>query len=186
MSTQTVTQQVQWQDLKVRSELDVVLEIAKREGWQDCEIFGNGAMLAQPREAKGWKLVPADQYKYSIPRQAVGRLSQVINAGVRIQGVIIADDQRRAEASPAPARPAVRRPSAAGKIASFLGKVLLGLILVAGAIALLASMAPALIILAPLFLLGALTGTKFDPKLVILVDDGNGGTVWVSLFTWYD
>jgi hypothetical protein len=178
-------QQVQWQDLKVRSELDVVLEIAKREGWQDCEIFGHGEMIAQPGESKGWKLIPADLYKYSIPGEAVGRLSQVLNAGVRVQGVIIADDERRTEPSPAPARPEVLRPFA-GKILSFLGKALLGLILVAGAIALLASFAYVLVFLAPLFLLGALTGMKFDPKLVVLVDDGNEGTAWVSLFTWYD
>ena len=29
-------------------------------------------------------------------------------------------------------------------------------------------------------------GTSYDPKLIILVDDGNGGTVWVSVLTWYD
>ena len=37
---------------------------------------------------------------------------------------------------------------------------------------------------APLMLLGA--ATDYDPKLIILVDDGNGGTVWVSLLTWYE
>jgi len=187
MSTQTITQQVQWQDLKVRSEIDVVLEIAKKEGWDDCEVFGHGGMITQPQESKGWKLIPADLYKYSIPREGVGRLHQIINAGVRIQGVIIADDERRSKSPLTPAKPEVSRPSVE-KIVSYIGKALLGLICVAGAIALISFVALSLIILAPLFILGSLTGAgvDYDPKLVILVDDGKGGTVWVSLFTWYD
>ena len=92
MSTQMMTQQVQWQDLTVRSEVDVVLEIAKKEGWEDCEIFGHGDMITQPQESMGWELIPADIYKYSIPTEGVTRLHQIINAGVRVQGVIIADD----------------------------------------------------------------------------------------------
>ena len=189
MSTQTITQQVQWQDLKVRSEIDVVLEIAKKEGWDDCEVFGHGGMITQPQESKGWKLIPADLYKYSIPREGVGRLYQIINAGVRIQGVIIADDERKIKSPLPPAKPEVSRQSIE-IIGSSIGKALLGLISVVGAIALIALLALSLIYLAPLIILGvlALGGASviFDPKLVILVDDGKGGTVWVSLFTWYD
>ena len=50
MFTQTIIQQVRWQDLEVRSELDIVLEIAQKEGWEDCEIFGHGSMITQPQE----------------------------------------------------------------------------------------------------------------------------------------
>ena len=64
MTAQPITQQVRWQDLTVRSELEVVLEIAKKAGWKDCEIFGHGDMLTQPQESKSWKLIPADLYKY--------------------------------------------------------------------------------------------------------------------------
>ena len=189
MSTQPITQQVRWQDLKVRNEIDVVLEIAQKEGWEDCEIFGYGDMITQPQESMGWKLIPADLYKYSIPTEGVGRLHQIINAGVRIQGVIIADDERRTEPPLTPAKPEVLRPSVE-KIVSFIGKALLGLICVAGAIALIALFALPLIFLAPILILGSLAGVgagvDYDPKLVILVDDGKGGTVRVSLFTWYD
>jgi hypothetical protein len=180
----------------------------------------------------GWKLIPADLYKYSIPKEAVARLHQVINAGVRVQGVIIADDQRREQPAltSAPAKPRVSLPSvkpivswiggallgfihavasffgkallglirAVGEILSFSGKALLGLMCVAGVIALIAIPAFLLIQFGPVALLGLLvlpfifSGSsssgdyEYDPKLVILVDDGNGGTVWVSLFTWYD
>ena len=185
MSTQMINQQVQWQDLTVRSEVDIVLEIARKEGWEDCEMFGHGSMITQPQESMGWKLIPADVYKYSIPSEAVARLHQVINAGVRVQGVIIADDERRTE--PSPAKPNVSLPSVKTTLA-FIGKALVRLICVAGAITLVALFALSLIYMLPVILLALLAGGSlaYDPKLVILVDDGKGGTRWISLFTWYD
>jgi hypothetical protein len=87
-------------------------------------------------------------------------------------------------------------------VASFSGKAFLGLIRVAGILALVAGIiavvpliAQALIHFWPAIVLGLFaavagagtgTGVKYDPKLVILVDDGRGGTVWISLLTWYD
>lgn len=194
MSTQMMTQQVQWQDLTVKSEVDVVLEIAKREGWEDCEIFGHGSMLTQPQESMGWELIPADIYEHSIPAEGVTRLHQIINAGVRVQGVIIADDQRRIEPPPpAPAKPEVSLPSAETGM-SFNGRALLRLVFVAGAIAVVSLLAMVLLYALPVILLGCLvnaiagpgTGVDYDPKLVVLVDGGKGETVWVSVFTWYD
>jgi hypothetical protein len=191
MSTQIIGEQVRWQDLKVRSDIDIVLEIAKKEGWEDCEIFGYGDMITQPQESMGWKLIPADLYKYSIPIEAVGRLHQIINAGVRVQGVIIADDERRIESLPAPATPKVSL-SSVKTVVSFLFKALLGFIRVVGAIALVSFFAVSLIHFWPVIILGSLAvavigaGSDYDPKLVILVDDGRGGTAWVSLFAWYD
>ncbi len=238
MTIPTVIEQVRWQDLRVRSEIDIVLEIAKEKGWEDCEVFGYGDMITEPQESMGWKLIPADIYKYSIPMPAVARLHEIINAGVRVQGVIIADDGRRVEPAPppAPAKRKVSLPSlkpimlwigkallgcvhvlgavvswigkmllgyvrALGAIASFSGKALLALMRAAGVIALIAFFVYALIhFFWPVMLLGFLmmlcTGTdttpgastriKYDPKLVILIDDGSGRTAWVSLYTWYD
>lgn len=204
MSTQSIIQQVRWQDLDVRSEVDVVFEIAEKEGWGDCAIFGYGNMITQPQESTGWKLIPADLYEENIPVEGVLRLHRIINAGVRVQGVIIADDERRTETPPAPTRPKISLPSLTG-ISSWIGRalsgvgralvgfgrVLVGLMIVAGGIALIATIASSLLRFAPiLFILGLLVAvgsiTSFDPKLVILVDDGKGGTVWVSVFTWYD
>lgn len=170
MFTQPITRQIQWQDVKVKSEVDIVFDIAHQKGWKDCEIFGNGDMILQPLESKGWKLVPADLYEYSIPPEGADRVLQIINAGVRIKGVIIADDKRRTE--PTPARQTVSLPSAEA-ILSFTGKALLGLLKFA-----------CVIVFSPLLLLGRIL--DYDPKLVILVDDGNEGTVWISILTWYD
>lgn len=189
MSTHPVTQQVRWQDLKVKNEINIILEIAHQEGWEDCEIFGYGDMITEPLELMGWKLIPADLFEYSIPAEGVGRLHQIINAGVRIQGVIIADDERSTEPSSTPERPKISLPSIE-PIVSFIRRALRGLILIVGAIAIFSLFAISLIYLTPLLILGAILGfgatMAFDPKLVILVDDGNGGTTWVSIFTWYE
>jgi hypothetical protein len=238
MSALIVGEQVRWQDLKVRSGLDIVFDIAKQEGWKDCEIFGSGAMITQPQESMGWKLIPADLYEDSIPPEAIARLHQIINAGVRVQGVIIADDERSVvpipAAMPAPSKRKVSLPSvrpiltgirkaflgllhlaravvslfgsallgfihAVEAVLSFSLKALLGLIRIVGVVALVWFFAYALIHFGVAVLLiggfialvaGAGSGTgsriSYDPKLIILVDDGEGGTTWISLFTWYD
>ena len=176
MLAHTNPQLVQWQDFKVKSEVDLVFEIAQQCGWKDCEIFGNGDMITHPMESKGWKLIPADLYEYSIPAEGVDRVLQIINAGVRIKGIIIADDERSTAPPETPARPEVSLPSAE-IVAIFIVKVLLALIMVAGAI-----------VFAPFLLLGSIISAsmEYDPKLIVLVDDGKGATVWVSLLTWYE
>ena len=198
MSTQSIIQQVRWQDLKVRSDLDFVFELAKKEGWEDCEVFGSGDMITEPQESRGWKLIPADVYEGKIPAEAANRLYQVIVAGIRVRGVIIADDERGTPPPPAPApapipaQPEVSLPSIE-PILSFLGKALFTIFCAAGVIAVFAALAASLLYAAPILILfgifsgaGAASGTEYDPKLVILVDDGAGGTAWISLFTWYD
>ncbi len=220
MSAQTIREQVRWQDLKVMGEIDIILKIAKEKGWDDCEVFGYGDMIAEPRESLGWKIIPADQYEHSIPPEAVRRLHQILNAGIRVRGVIIADDQRRkppaSTPDPVPAKPRLSLPSlkpivlgigkavngiihAAGAVASLFGNALLGLLYAAGAIALIGFAGYMLIhyfwLALPLGFLILISAAsdpdpnrrvKYDPKLVVLVDDGSGSTVWVSLFTWYD
>jgi len=194
MFTQPTTQLVQWQDFKVKSEVDVVFEIAQQKGWKDCEIFGHGDMITQPLESMGWKLIPADLYEYSIPAEGVDRVLQTINAGVRIKGIIIADDERSTEPPLAPTRPGPSLPSAS-TVAAFIGKALLRLVVAIGALALIAGfvivMVYGAVFLVPLIILGALFAPKggmvdYDPKLIILVDDGKGDIAWISLLTWYE
>jgi hypothetical protein len=239
MSAQSIIQQVRWQDLEVRSEVDVVFEIAKEKGWDDCEIFGYGSMVTQPRESTGWKLIPADLYDDRISAEGVERVRQIIDAGVRIQGIIIADDQRRTETPPAPSRPKVlpsmitkiqlifdraltglrQVPARFGRalaelsrlparlvraLATGLGRLLVGIggvllkiisklvpvALIALAAYILIQFPLLLIIPGVMMLIGVSkasgTGVSYDPKLVVLVDDGTGGTAWISVLTWYD
>jgi hypothetical protein len=194
MSAQTLTQQVRWQDFAVMKEIDIVLEIARQKGWKDCEIFGHGDMITQPQDLKGWKLIPADLYEYSIPAESVSRVHQVINAGVRIQGIIIADDERGTAPVPTQAPTSVRPRVSLQPIQrtlSSVGKALLVMVLITVGIACVGLIAVTLIKITPLFLLAPLflimgAGKEYDPKLIILVDDGSGGAVWISLFTWFE
>ena len=240
MSAQSIIQQVRWQDLKVRSEADVVFELAKREGWDDCEIFGHGDMITQPMETTGWKLIPADLYEGSIPAEGIGRVRQIVDAGVRIKGIIIADDERKAETPPEPSKPKILLSITAkasfflgkakagsaharaglgkaltrlsqiptrfgralatgvGQLLAGIGKVLLKLFNITVVVSLIALAAYMLIhfpllLIVPGFLImigsaNATLGTRvrYDPKLVVLVDDETGNTVWVSVLTWYD
>ncbi len=183
MNTQSTPKLVQWQDFKVISDADLVLKTAQQKGWKDCEIFGYGDMITQPMESLGWKLIPADLFEYSIPAEGVARILQIVNAGVRIHGVIIADDNRRKNPPPRPAKPLVSMPSAR-TIFSFIGKALLGLIAFAGVALSGLMIAAVLLFLAPLIILGA--ALSQDPKLIILVEDGNGRMVWISVLTWFD
>jgi hypothetical protein len=183
MTTQTTTQLIQWQDFKVMSEVDLVLKMAQQNRWKDCKIFGFGSMITQPLESNGWKLVPADLYEYSIPAEGVDRILQIVNAGVRIQGVIIADDKRGKNPSHTHKKSMVSLPSER-IVYSLIGRGLLGLVILACVVLIGLTAVAGAIILAPMILLGTALG--YDPKLIILVDDGNGGTVWVSVLTWYD
>ncbi len=183
MTTQTKLAMVQWQDFKVVSEADLVLEIAQKEGWKDCKTFGHGEMITQPLQSLGWKLIPADLYEYSIPAKGVNRLLKIINAGVHIQGVIIADDMRRVKRPPTPTRPVAALPSA-HTVLSTIGTVLLGLVALAGIIVIGLAIAKTFFILLPLLFIGDIL--VFDPQLIILVDDGQGGMAWISVLTWYD
>ncbi len=89
---------------------------------------------------------------------------------------------------------------------SWIGKLLLGVmcvvcgvVLLWGAFNLLSLFAQAFthlwwVIPIGLLLFGMASGTgtstsegyDYDPKLVVVVDDGEGGTTWISLYTWYD
>lgn len=67
-------------------------------------------------------------------------------------------------------------------------KVLMGLALAAVAVVVISALAAILVAVGTALLVVAGLGAAlvYDPKLVILIDDGNGGTIWVSLYTWYD
>jgi hypothetical protein len=77
-----------------------------------------------------------------------------------------------------------------------IGKILLKLISIVVPVALIALAAymlirfPLLLIIPVMMLIGVSsasgTGVSYDPKLIVLVDDGTGCTVWVSVLTWYD
>lgn len=163
--------------------MDIVLGIGQEQGWQDCEVFGHGSMITQPQDLAGWKLIPADLYEYSIPAEGVVRVLRVIQAGVPVKGIIIADDVRRASPAPGWGIRLARLKAgaaAAGKALAGMAALAVGIIL----LHLLVKLSIILILFTPILLLGLMV--SYDPRLVILVDDGQGGTTWISVLTWYD
>jgi hypothetical protein len=163
------------------------------------ERFWEGEMIEAPVDVNGWRLIPADQYEYSIPAEAVERVLHLVNSGVKLKGVVIADDVRSPQIKknqPAPrhTRQTVQpKPEptpiefdwdAAGKVLKVLG--LMGLAV--AAVVTMSWLLAALVtigtgLLVATLIIGALA---FDPKLIVLISDGDGGTIWVSLYTWYD
>ena len=197
MSTKTINQfkfQVMSDDMYLLSEL------ASRNGWTDVERFWQGEMITIPMEVNGWKLIPADQYKYSIPPEAVERVLELLNAGVHIQGIVIADDIRLYEANQKSAKPSPQKADSKPHKAPFdLGQFdwdvvqtilkVLGIIVavIAAVITLSALLAVIATVGAGLLVVAAIVGAlALDPKLIVLISDGNGGTIWVCLYTWFE
>lgn len=189
MSKQTVTKQVRWQDLRVRNDIDLVWNLAHEQGWEDCEIFGYGNMITNTQEEMGWELIPADLYKYSIPAEGLRRVHTLVNQGVRIHGIIIADDQHKNEISQKGTQ-SKESSTTKREIFPYWGKAIPALIFSAVIVSLFSLSFTTILFLTPLItlilLLGSALNLEFDPKLIVILEDDNKDKVWVSLFTWYD
>jgi hypothetical protein len=169
----------------------ILNDLASKYNWKDVEVFGQGDMIGSLVVANHWTLTPADYYQYSIPIEAMQRIYLAHKAGVQIKGVVIADDERK------PTRPPARQlqPGAinlvlknADQAGAIILKMLLGIAaVVVGAIVISALAAILLAIgLAVLVIAGVGAALVYDPKCIILIDDGMGGTIWVSLYTWWE
>jgi len=197
MFTKT-TNQFQFQVMS--DDMYLLSELASRNGWDDVERFWQGEMITMPMEVKGWKLIPADQYKYSIPSEAVGRVFELLNAGVKIQGIVIADDIRSYDAKQKPAKPSPQKADPKPrkdtfepvqinwdfvltifKILGVITAVIAAVITLSALLAVIATVGVGILVVA-----GILGALAFDPKLIVLISDGNGGTIWVCLYTWFE
>jgi hypothetical protein len=169
----------------------LINDLAAKHGWSDINVFGKGDMIGSPKIANHWKLIPADLSESTIPTEAMHRVYIAYKAGVRIKGVIIADDERRPASAPASKMQTHEINQAmekADQVGSVMLKVLLGLALATVAVVVVSALAAILVALGTALLVIAGIGTAlvYDPQLVILIDDGSGGMIWVSLYTWYD
>jgi hypothetical protein len=174
-----------------------VLEIAKRKGWDNVVVMGDGDMIDRPQTIGEWMVYPADQYPSEIPQEGMNRVYQLVNAGVRIKGVAVLDDLRhprprlRPILLPPPTPEPIQRKwviphidvdwgfvfSTTAKI--LLGTVAVGLAVIAG-IALLAvalAVGTALLILA-----GVGAALAYDPALVVVTEDNQ----WVAVYMWLE
>ncbi|MDD1777312.1 MAG: hypothetical protein LUQ65_04015 [Candidatus Helarchaeota archaeon] len=164
----------------------ILSQIVSQNGWTDVEEFYQGEMIENPLNCNGWELIPADQYEYSIPPEAVQRVCQLVNAGVQIKGIVIADDPRsRPVKSVKPAKETLQiNWKIIWGVLKILGMVMAGVVAVVAVSALAVVIVAAGLGLLVVTALGA--ALMYDPKLIILISDGEGNTIWVSLYTWYD
>ena len=64
---------------------------------EEFEVVGSGEMPTEPCQIGEWWVVPAEQYKGKVPKEAQQKLFSIINQGLKIKGVLIADDIREIE-----------------------------------------------------------------------------------------
>ena len=192
MLPETKTTAFTIQEFQVMTEdMMLINDLAAKHGWADIEVFGKGDMVGSPKIANHWKLIPADLYESTIPTEARQRVYIAYKAGVQIKGVVIADDERKPASPPASKDKTIEINQAmekADQFGSVMLKVLLGLAVAAVTAVVISALAAILVTIGTglLILTGLGAVLSLDPKLVILIDDGNGGTIWVSLYTWYD
>lgn len=183
---ETKTQKNTLEFMTYSKDMEFVDKMVAQYLWNDVEVICQREMVTAPVFENGWKLIPADQYEYSIPPEALRRVSLLLNAGVRIQGIIIADDVR--------SRPAKPKTPDIGpieidwvtvrKVLRFLGIMAAVLAAVVAIITLAAVIAAIGLGLLVAVALG--TALVYDPKLIVLIPDAEGKTIWVCLYTWYE
>ena len=183
MLTKT-TDQVLFQVMS--DDMFLLSEIASQNGWTDVERFWQGEMINTPIDVNGWKLIPADQYEHSIPAEAVERVLLLVNSGVQIQGIVIADDLRihqvqKIQPEPTPIQINWDVVKAVLKVLGTIVAVIAAIVTLSSLLAILATVGMGLLVVT-----GIVAAVAFDPKLIVLISDGNGETVWFSLYTWYD
>lgn len=61
------------------------------------EVIGGGVMPTIPTQIGDWWVMPAQEYKGKIPKEANEKLFSLINSGVKIKGILIADDLKKVE-----------------------------------------------------------------------------------------
>ncbi len=151
-------------------------------------VVGYGRMITKPIFKNGWYLVPQEQYDGIIPDLAIESVEQMRQAGVEIEGVVIAcrmqeppeqdepeedEYERLAKQAKQVGELVLNKMASAGKallpVAKEVGKVVLT---VAGAIG----------VFLGIVLIVGLAGACLsnDPVLIVVLKDGS----WVEVMRW--
>jgi hypothetical protein len=74
-------------------------EVASKHGWEVGEkairVIGQGEIPTDPVEVNGWKVMKATDYEGIVPQEAIERVKILLDEGVEIKGLLIADDLRK-------------------------------------------------------------------------------------------
>ena len=76
-----------------------VSEIASKKGWKvgkkEVRVIGHGELTNHPEKVNGWEVMKATDYPGIVPQEALDRVEILLDEGVEIKGLLIADDLRR-------------------------------------------------------------------------------------------
>lgn len=150
-------------------DIELLFKTAQEKGWKDVGTFGHGKMITEITNIGEWRLFPADLYNNPIPAWAMQRVFYCVNAGIKIKGIVIADDLRKYTEKPTkPVPPKLPDMSEFVKFIGALFGFLLHAALMIGYIA--------LMIIASII--------QFDP-LVVIVLDGKEDSPWMYIAEYY-
>lgn len=146
---------------------------AKLYRLENVRKVGDGELITQPVETKGWLVMPPDMYDGIIPREAWD-VAQVLTQGIAIKGFLIADDKRAIDRK-LRRQEIINRVKSVdwGKVATETGRVVAAITVVGVAIVAL----PALLVV------GAVATTvSLDPLLIAVTEDDE----WIAVYEWWD
>jgi hypothetical protein len=146
------------------NEVGKALTLARKNHWW-FRVIGTGAMISSPKYQDGWWLVPINEDKTIIPKNALERVEKLKQDGIRIQGVIVAHEAPKLLCAPAK-EPFKIDTEAISKTA---GEVAAGLARVIATI------------FGILFYLVTFA-VLVDPALIVVLEDGT----YVEVMTWYE
>jgi hypothetical protein len=167
---------------KESSHVQEVIDLGHKNLWK-FSILGFAPMPKEHIRLGDWLVVPAEQDNSEIPDQAMERIQAIFNSGIRPKGFVVVHEAPMLLSPPEinqdqiPQKQWSLKPETSQKVietlgvgASILGKVVLGTITAAGAIA--AAIIPAI------FLAGAVL---IDPILIVVTEDD----CWIEIDRWW-
>jgi hypothetical protein len=184
-----------------RDAVSEVSAIARREGWTKVCVMGVMNMIDHPQYIGDWAIYPKDQFPHRIPAEGLERLRTIINAGIKIKGVVVMDDPRhhplptKLLPPPDPRRrinipdvelPQIELPEVDwGFVFGTTLKILLGTMAAVAAVVVGAFLIAAILAVgtAMLVLAGVAAALVYDPELAIITSEGSH---LISIFSWED
>ncbi len=159
---------------KISQDTKDVMSLARKKHW-GFRVLGDRGMIPNPIFLFGWWFIPLEQDKLVIPARANRRVQELLNAGVRIKGVIVAHQSTYC----LPAPKAEPKPKPQPKPKKELDwQPLIKTITVALQITL--GMATAVLYAVGIVLSVGVQMILIDPALIVVLEDGT----WVEVMSW--
>jgi hypothetical protein len=140
------------------------LTLARKNHWW-FRVIGTGSMISSPKYQDGWWLVPINEDKTIIPKNALQRVEKLKQDGIRIQGVIVAHEAPKLLCAPAKEPFKIDTEAISktvGEVAAVLARILATMFGI-------------------LFYMMA-AGILVDPALIVVLEDGTN----LEVMSWYE